>query len=1499
MATVIDLLRHLGERAAPDGGNALAGPVMLPAVTDSPLSLPLPPAIVGAWARLVGRKTLGHHALALSAAQTQRSVALMGHGASPHDDLLLLLLSQLQRPPHPAMLALMPPDESTFRQQLITLAEATGVRWLDAGQSGGRVAQAQLILATPSDLHRRVLRYHDRAWRWLWPQLRFVALPQLHRYTSAEAGHLHWLLRRVERLATHSPLQLLSSLASVADVGGTLNRLLDRPMHVVAAPDGPSHSVLIALWRCGSNREATLLQLAEQLSARHLAITVFGRDEAETIQLRAQATKRGIALPDEVRVAIVAGVPRAIDDRQQLLRSGYRLLILLAGDEPHELLFAAQPDLLLNALPQWPLATHNPYVVAPQLTCAAVEHPLEEAEIDRWAVRELRDRLIKKNVLQPLPSGDLWQSAPDIDEPYAELDPRAIGGEPLTILSPAGESIATIPPALQDRCLLERQVFEPGWQVAGRDESGLVVQLAPDPIERDTIVLAEMTVRVRDELAARTIRFGKQTTDLLKGKVWASQRIVGLRELRPDATERRLPASAPQTEWLAAACWIPLSGPIGDPQAIGWTITQALPIVALAPPAALAVTYDAEHERLYLIEVEPGGVGIIDCLYQEFETLIELASLIAQSSSTRPLYKRLVAAELAWINGLYGRAPQPEPIQEPQRAEQPVLQPVEAIKTPVPATPATPPKVPVSARPEQSAPAPRLPAQLPKAQPPVRSNGSGEQAKPQTPAPASTAPVEQAKPKAPAPTPVPAKPETPTPAPTTEQAKPKAPAPTPARTPIAPAARTPAPESTPAPTVSTERPTAPRVSPTPTVPTERTPAPESPPAPTTTGEQARPQPRPAVPARETTPVPPQRLPIAAPTNGQRAPTPAPARAEQRPEQAARPSAIPPKAAEPGPTIAQRPAEVPRRAEQPAPSAANTPTTPAPVTSERQSEAQKPAAAPASERRAAIYNSAQPPAQPAKPIATPANTRRYEMPAPDTTPAAQRQAEPAVEPVPPRSVAQPPVARPAEQPAPEQRIPEPEKVPAPAVEPQSATPVAETAPPPAEPEDSPSVVETPAVEPQSATPVAEASEQPVAPQLTSAVEEAPPAEQRPQTIAETEALPIQPRPGIERRPSIVDRLELDQEEADDQPDETATTHEQAEQPVAGSTIEEAPPADEQPALPAPVAQTRQPHEAVPRRRITSQYSIDDLLPPLDDEEEAEEEAFIEEPPAPPPEPFRPALHSGRASSSDVPPRQNPASRRPEPEIARNEPSNIDAEDDEEDERPVERYPARREPQPPRGRQEPPTRQPFQRREPQRPLSSPTRQSSPPAPRREPPAPQGDRQRPYQARGSQNQPPQNPSRRVEPPTNRRDPIDQRSQRPQRQEPPAPPQREPRRPTPPVPQKPAAPEPEADVNAMIARMRRLREEREASQRPATTPRTQRPAPTEPVELRFHIGERVQCLPYGVGTVRASSIVDGREQVLIDFPEYGEIEVDPALNLIRQLGSSAAAEQDEHDDI
>ncbi len=101
------------------------------------------------------------------------------------------------------------------------------------------------------------------------------------------------------------------------------------------------------------------------------------------------------------------------------------------------------------------------------------------------------------------------------------------------------------------------------------------------------------------------------------------------------------------------------------------------------------------------------------------------------------------------------------------------------------------------------------------------------------------------------------------------------------------------------------------------------------------------------------------------------------------------------------------------------------------------------------------------------------------------------------------------------------------------------------------------------------------------------------------------------------------------------------------------------------------------------------------------------------------------------------------------------------------------------------------------------------------------------------------------------------------------------------------------------MIARMRRLREQREAEQGQRRSPPITRPdRAAAPVEPRFHIGERVQCLPYGIGIVRASRLVDGRELVMIDFPDYGEIEVDPAVSLVRQLGTVPQAGDDWQDE-
>ncbi len=52
-----------------------------------------------------------------------------------------------------------------------------------------------------------------------------------------------------------------------------------------------------------------------------------------------------------------------------------------------------------------------------------------------------------------------------------------------------------------------------------------------------------------------------------------------------------------------------------------------------------------------------------------------------------------------------------------------------------------------------------------------------------------------------------------------------------------------------------------------------------------------------------------------------------------------------------------------------------------------------------------------------------------------------------------------------------------------------------------------------------------------------------------------------------------------------------------------------------------------------------------------------------------------------------------------------------------------------------------------------------------------------------------------------------------------------------------------------------------------------------------RFVVGQRIFCLPYGDGEIVDSFFVDGREYIRVDFPNYGELKIDPAVSLVKIL--------------
>jgi DEAD/DEAH box helicase domain-containing protein len=136
---------------------------------------------------------------------------------------------------------------------------------------------------------------------------------------------------------------------------------------------------------------------------------------------------------------------------------------------------------------------------------------------------------------------------------------------------------------------------------------------------------------------------------------------------------------------------------------------------------------------------------------------------------------------------------------------------------------------------------------------------------------------------------------------------------------------------------------------------------------------------------------------------------------------------------------------------------------------------------------------------------------------------------------------------------------------------------------------------------------------------------------------------------------------------------------------------------------------------------------------------------------------------------------------------------------------------------------------------------------------------------------------------------------AQQPNRAPPPRPDRTQERAPQPDsaAPRRAGAPAPEEappDPAALIARLRRQREQREGP------PTQQRPQPDQAgeVEQRFAAGDRIFCLPYGDGTVRESRIEGGRELLTVDFASHGDLTIDPAVNFVRKQEDAPEAQDD-----
>lgn len=157
-------------------------------------------------------------------------------------------------------------------------------------------------------------------------------------------------------------------------------------------------------------------------------------------QLYGLATTNALELGVDIAgldAVVIAGFPGTVTSFwQQAGRSGRRgqsaLIVLIARDDPLDTYLVHHPGALLDKpVEQVVIDPANPFVLGPQLLCAATELPLEEAEVQRLDAGSVVAALIDDGALRH--RFGRYYPAPGVD-PHPQVDIRGAAGGQVSIV---------------------------------------------------------------------------------------------------------------------------------------------------------------------------------------------------------------------------------------------------------------------------------------------------------------------------------------------------------------------------------------------------------------------------------------------------------------------------------------------------------------------------------------------------------------------------------------------------------------------------------------------------------------------------------------------------------------------------------------------------------------------------------------------------------------------------------------------------------------------------------------------------------------------------------------------------------------------------------------------------------------------------------------------------------------------------------------------------------
>jgi DEAD/DEAH box helicase domain-containing protein len=273
------------------------------------------------------------------------------------------------------------------------------------------------------------------------------------------------------------------------------------------------------------------------------------------------------------------------------------LVIFVARDDPLDTYLVHHPEAIfgrpVEATVFDPL---NPYVLAPQLCCAAAEMPLRPADLAIFAadpsatevpgvVGAVLDDLVGRGTLRRRPAGWYWTGN---DRPTADI--RGTGGAPVSVLDGAtGSVVGTVDASAAHSTVHAGAVYLHQGRTYVVDELELdedVALVHPDDPDWTTSARDVTDIRIVETL--RSQRFGPVTICL--GTVDVSNQVVSYLRRRISTGEvlDETPLDLPVRELRTRSVWYTVS-------------TEAILSTGLAPADIPGSAHAAEHAAIGLL----------------------------------------------------------------------------------------------------------------------------------------------------------------------------------------------------------------------------------------------------------------------------------------------------------------------------------------------------------------------------------------------------------------------------------------------------------------------------------------------------------------------------------------------------------------------------------------------------------------------------------------------------------------------------------------------------------------------------------------------------------------------------------------------------------------------------------------------------------------------------------------------------------------------------------